>query len=51
MGGVFDGLGDLRGGFCRYGVPVETCLGDLWGLLWIHGYFLVILGGLGVICG
>ena len=45
MGGVFDGLGGLRGGFCRYGVPVETCLGDLWGLLWIHGYFFGHLGG------
>ena len=45
MGGVFDGLGGLRGGVCRYGVPVETCLGDLWGLLWIHGYFFGHLGG------
>ncbi len=45
MGGVFDGLGDLRGGFCRYRVPAETCLGDLWGLLWIHGYLFGHLGG------
>ena len=42
-------LGGLWGGFCRSGVPLETCLGDLGGLLWIHGYFFGHLGGLGVI--
>ena len=38
-------LGGLWGGFCRSGVPLETCLGDLGGLLWIHGYFFGHLGG------
>ena len=45
MGGVFDGLGESLGRFCRYGVPLETCLGDLGDLLWIHGYFFGHLGG------
>ena len=39
-----EALGGLWGGFCRYGVPLETCLGDLGGLLWIHGYFFGHLG-------
>ena len=38
-------LGGLWGGFCRSGVPLETCLGDLGGLLWIHGNFFGHLGG------
>ena len=38
-------LGGLWGGFCRSGVPLETCLGDLGALLWIHGYFFGHLGG------
>ena len=40
-------LGGLWGGFCRSGVPLETCLGDLGGLLWIHGNFFGHLGGFG----
>ena len=44
MGAVFDGLG-LGEGFWRSGVPLETCLCDLGGLLWIHGYFFGHLGG------
>ena len=28
-----------------FGVPLGTCLGDLWGLLWIHDYFFGHLVG------
>ena len=33
VGGAFDGLGESLAGFSRYGVPLETCLVDLWCLL------------------
>ena len=47
-------LEELWESFWGCGVLLEACLGDLGGLLWIHGYFfghLVVLGGLGRISG
>ena len=37
--------------FVGSGVLLETCLGDLGGLLWIRSYFFDHLGGLGHILG
>ncbi len=40
-----EALGGPWGDFSRNGVALETCLGHLGGLLWMHGDFLGHLGG------